>query len=139
MAEETVKRVTGLNPLLLARSDVPNVGMPLVNNPIDASTNAGVPLQQNPNQFFHQSVPSISTATPNHHSLDGGFPSSTQLPPVANPQSDSEGKNMAETSMLQHAVSLEHVPQQIGHRVNPSRAVPSWDSGLPHAGAKNNE
>ncbi|KAH9785600.1 Basic leucine zipper 25 [Citrus sinensis] len=139
MAEETVKRVTGLNPLLLARSDVPGVGMPLVNVPLDASRNATHPMQPNPNQFFHQAIPSISTPTPNHQSLDSSFPSNIQLPTVGNPQSDRGGKNMTETSPLQHAVGLEHVPQGVGHRVSPPGAVPGWDTGLPHAGSKNNK
>lgn len=139
MAEETVKRVTGLNPLLLARSDVPGVGMPLVNCPLDASRNAAVPMQPNPNQYFHQAIPRISTPTPQHQRLDSSFPSNIQIPTVGNPQSDRGGKNMTESSPLQHSISLEHVPPHGGHRVSPAGDVPSWDTGLPHAGSKNNK
>ncbi|KAI9180683.1 hypothetical protein LWI28_007209 [Acer negundo] len=113
MAEETVKRVTGLNPMVLGRSNVPNVGMQYVSTPMDASTIAVAPMQPNPNQFIHQTVPSIASAAPNQQRLDTGFPSNTQVPVVGNPSNDNR------------------------ESVSPSGAMPGWDSGIPRVGAKN--
>lgn len=72
MAEERVKRATGFNPLLLAMSNVTGTGVPAVNGMM-AAANAAVPMQQNPNQHFHQSVPGVATATPNRQRVDGNF------------------------------------------------------------------
>ncbi|KAL5860143.1 hypothetical protein ACOSQ4_001439 [Xanthoceras sorbifolium] len=130
MAEETVKRVTGLNPMVLGRSNVPSVGMQFVSNPMDASTIAVAPLQPNPNQFFHQTVPSITSTSPNHQRLDTGFPNNSQVPVVGNPSSDNRGENMTQTSNIRQSVSS---------MTPPSGAMPGWDAGLPHAGAKNNK
>ncbi|KAK2648480.1 hypothetical protein Ddye_015969 [Dipteronia dyeriana] len=128
MAEETVKRVTGLNPMVLGRSNVPNVGMQYVSTPMDASTIAVAPMQPNPNQFIHQTVPSIASAAPNQQRLDTGFPSNTQVP-VVNPLNDKSGENMTQNSNLPHSVGS----------VSPSGAMLGWDSGIPHAGPKNNK
>lgn len=140
MAEESVKRVTGLNPLLLARSSAPpTMGLPFVSSsPMDVPTNAAIPMQPNPNQFLHRPPPSISTAPLNHHSLDCGLPNNTHIP-GGNPRNDSGGKNATEPPRLQRAISIEHAQQQIGNRVDPSRGVTGWDSGLTHTGAKSDK
>ncbi|KAK0581635.1 hypothetical protein LWI29_016222 [Acer saccharum] len=129
MAEETVKRVTGLNPMVLGRSNVPNVGMQYVSTAMDASTIAVAPMQPNPNQFIHQTVPSIGSAAPNQQRLDTGFPSNTQVHVVGNPSNDNRGKNMTKKSNLHPSVGS----------VSPSGAMPGWESGIPHAGAKNSK
>ncbi|XVF32475.1 hypothetical protein REPUB_Repub17cG0086000 [Reevesia pubescens] len=145
MAEETVKRVTGINPVHLSRPNVPSVGMPFVSIPLEASTVAPVPLQQNSNQFFHQPVPSI--AAPMHHQrVENGFGGNTMVPPIVNPQTEVGVKNVNESSALQHTPSLERVQDQIGHsglqkQIGPSASpcvpMPGWEPGLSHAAAKN--
>ncbi|WRX10382.1 Basic-leucine zipper domain - like 7 [Theobroma cacao] len=144
MAEETVKRVTGINPVLLSRPNVPSVGMPFVSSPLEAST-APVPLQPNTNQFFHQPVPSI--AAPMHHQgVDNSFRGNTPVPPIVNPQTEVGVNNVNETSALQHTPSLERVQDQIAHSgmqkqigpgVSPCGSMPGWEPGLAHAAAKN--
>lgn len=136
MAEETMKRLTGVNPMLLAKHDAK---FALIDNFMGASTNATLPMQPNPNQFFHQPGPSIATTTPNIHNLDHGIPNNTQVS-IENLQNNSGGNNRAETSISQPLVNREHVHQLIHHIVNPSGsgAISGWDSGLAHAsGGKN--
>ena len=144
MAEETVKRVTGINPVLLSMPNVPSVGMPFVSSSLKASTAAPVPLQPNSNQFFHQPVPSID-APMHHQRLDNSFVGNTLVTPVVNPQTGGV-KNVNETSALQHTPSLEHIQDQIGHSgmqkligpgVGPYMPMPGWEPGLSHAVAKN--
>lgn len=131
MAEETMKRLTGVNPMLLAKHDAK---FALIDNFMGASTNATLPMQPNPNQFFHQPGPSIATTTPNIHNLDHGIPNNTQVS-IENLQNNSGGNNRAETSISQPLVNREHVHQLIHHIVNPSGsgAMSGWDSGLAHA------
>lgn len=128
MAEETVKRVTGLNPMVLGRSNVPSVGIQFVSNPMDVPpVPVAAPLQPNPNQFFHQTVPNMSSGTaPNHQRLDTGYATSPQVAAtVGNPSND----NITQACNLQHSI----------RSVSPSGVMPGWDSGLPHSGAKNNK
>ncbi|XP_022727475.1 light-inducible protein CPRF2-like [Durio zibethinus] len=144
MAEETVKRVTGINPVLLSMSNVPSVGMSFVSSPLEASTAAPVPLQPNTNQFFHQPVPSIDV--PIHHQrVDNSFPGNTLVPPNVNPQTEGV-KHVNETSALQHTPSLEHVQdrvehtgmqKQIGPSVSPCGPMPGWEPRLSHAAVNN--
>ncbi|XVE77850.1 hypothetical protein DITRI_Ditri13aG0096200 [Diplodiscus trichospermus] len=143
MAEETVKRVTGINPVLLSRPNVPSVGMPFVSSHLEASTGAPVPLQSNTNQFFRQPVPSI--AAPMHNQrVDNGFPG---VHPNVSPQTDGGVKNVSDTSALQQTPLLEHVQDQIGHIglqkqvgpvVGPCAPMPGWEPRLSHGAAKNN-
>lgn len=57
MAEETVKRVTGVNPLHWAR---PNVGIPFNNTPSDSSR-----IPPNSNHILKAAVPSSTGLAPN--------------------------------------------------------------------------
>ena len=144
MAEETVKRVTGINPVLLSMPNVPSVGMPFVSSPLEASTATAVPLQPNTNQLFHQPVPSI--AAPMHHQrLDNSFAGNTLVTPIVNPQTEIGVKNVNETSAL-HTPSLERIQDQIGHSgmqkqigpgVSPCMPMPGWEPGPSHAASKN--
>ncbi|MBA0860138.1 hypothetical protein Goshw_014418 [Gossypium schwendimanii] len=138
MAEETVKRVTGFNPALLSRPNVPSVGMPFVSNPLEASTVAPLPFQSNANQFFNQPVPNI-VAPIHHQRVDNSFRGNTLVPPDVNSQTKGV-KNVNETSVLQHGPSLDCVPDQIGPGVSPCGPMPGWEPGLlPHAGDRNHK
>ena len=122
MAEETVKRVTGINPLLLAMSNLSGTGVPpTVNSSINESANAAVPMQRNSNQLFHQTVPGMSPTLPHHQRLDGSFPgnSSTPLPGSA--------KNNV---TLPSDVRGGKLPEQLG----PSEALPSWSPEVAQQG-----
>lgn len=147
MAEETVKRVTGINPLLLAMSNVAGTGMTAVNNTINASTNAAVPMQQNPNQLFHQAVPNITPAAPHCQRLD--FTGNTPVPLVGHPQQnevarqcDVGGSKIAEICPIQqHTGRVANLQKQIGPGINPCGSVPGsgWEREASHAVVKNNK
>ncbi|CAN6553921.1 unnamed protein product [Malus baccata var. baccata] len=166
MAEESVKRVTGINPLLLAMSNVANAGMPSVNNPMNASTNAAVPMQPNSNHLFHPGVPSMTTTPLHHQRLDTGFHVNPPISLVGNRQSNVgqpvvAGSNMTQNSSIPHTGNIDHMQQpqpqpqqpqpqppqpqpqqprprqQQQPRPGVSEALPGWDPQLPHAVPKN--
>lgn len=138
MAEETVKRVTGINPLLLAVSNLTAAGVPSVNVPVDASTNTAVSMQQSPNQLFHQAVPGITTAVPHHQRLDGSFHGSTSIPLVGNlkndvaPQSDVGGNKLPSIHPMSRLANMQ---KQLAPGTSPGEAVPGWGPEV----AKNNK
>ena len=132
MAEEQVKRMTGFNPVLLARSSMPNPGMPFVGGQVDASTNVAVPMQTNPHQFFHQPVLGVTPAPPHLQRLNN-FPNSTLVPLATNPQTDNGNSNDGGITVMP---SMQQVQKQIGSNAIPAGTLPACDSGVPHVVAK---
>ncbi|KAE8660680.1 Basic leucine zipper 9 [Hibiscus syriacus] len=131
MAEETVKRVTGINPAPF-RHNIANVGIPFVSSPLEASPVSPVRLQPNNNQFFHQPVPSI--AAPMHHRrVESGFAGNTLVPPTVNLHTKGV-KNVNETSTLQHTPGSEFVQDPIACGVG--QLMSSWEPRQ-HASTKN--
>lgn len=144
MVEEQVKRVTGLNPMLLPGFNVPSPGMPFVGGQVDASTNVAIPMQTNPHQFFHQPVHGITSAAPHLQRLNNSFPNNL-LPLATNPQTDNGTSNnggMASMKLtaggrgLGAMPSTQQVQKQVGSTGGPAGAVPMCDSGLPHVFGK---
>ncbi|GMI85762.1 BASIC LEUCINE ZIPPER O2 HOMOLOG 4, ARABIDOPSIS THALIANA BASIC LEUCINE ZIPPER 25 [Hibiscus trionum] len=129
MAEETVKRVTGINPGIISRPNVLGAGMPFISSPLETST-ASMLMQPNTSQFFHQTVPSI--AAPMHQPrLDSSFGSNNLVSPILNPQTEIGVKNVIETS------AMSGVQKQIGPGASPCVPIPGWEPELPHSAAKN--
>lgn len=118
MAEETVKRVTGLNPLFQAMSDMSTVGTPAFDcSPSDISTDAAVPVQDDPKQhFYHQpTTASSNNQMPNNHNprVQNGM---VDMPVVENTPGSAEvvGNNkMGRTASMQRVASLEHLQKRI--------------------------
>ncbi|KAL5098594.1 hypothetical protein RYX36_002921 [Vicia faba] len=55
MAEETVKRITGLNLMFHIMPDMSSMGMPSFDgSPSDDSADAAVPVQDDPHHHFYQ-------------------------------------------------------------------------------------
>lgn len=52
MAEDSVKRVTGMNALFPAASDMSSLSMPFNSSPSEATSDAAVPIQDDPNNYF---------------------------------------------------------------------------------------
>lgn len=73
MAEDAVKRVTGLNSLLPV---VPDMGMPFVGKSTSTNTcvDASLPIQRDANHFFHSPVPNNVIAPPHEQRMNNSFP-----------------------------------------------------------------
>ncbi|KAL7239227.1 hypothetical protein ACSBR2_005173 [Camellia fascicularis] len=126
MAEETVKRVTGLNPLFQAMSDMSTMSMPsFADSPSDTSADAAVPVQDVPKQqHFYQSAANnnhMSAANNNHMSaahdprIENDF---VDIPSAENEQ-QSPGNKMGRTASMQRVASLEHLQKRIRGDASP--------------------
>ncbi|KAI3448697.1 hypothetical protein Pfo_005362, partial [Paulownia fortunei] len=112
MAEETVKRVTGLNPLFQAMSEISTMGMPsFASSPSDTSADAAVPVQDDPKQHYYH-APSSNHLT--DHRIQNGL---VDIPPAENVQPKATaaiGANkMGRTVSMQRVASLEHLQKRI--------------------------
>ena len=111
MAEETVKRITGLNPMLHAMSDISSISMPSFDgSPSDASADAAVAVQDDPNHHFYQ--PTSNNPITSH---DLGINNGLRDISIENVQ----------TGSLQRVASLEHLQKQIRGRSVDSCGPPS--------------
>ncbi|KAI8546091.1 hypothetical protein RHMOL_Rhmol07G0089400 [Rhododendron molle] len=109
MAEETVKRVTGLNPLIHAMSDISTMGMTsFASSPSDTSADAAVPVHDDPKLQFYQSA-SNTHMSAHDHRIQNGF---ADIPPLGDnaPQNPSK---MGRTASVQRVASLENLQQRI--------------------------
>ncbi|CAN4076830.1 unnamed protein product [Withania somnifera] len=67
MAEETVKRVTGLNPLFQAMSEISTIMMPsFTGSPFDSSADVAFPEQDDPKHHYYPALENCHM--PNHDS-----------------------------------------------------------------------
>ncbi|OVA20845.1 Basic-leucine zipper domain [Macleaya cordata] len=99
MAEETVKRMTGLsNPLFQAMPDFSNMGMPFPASPTltDSSADAAIPVQDNPKRTFYQSTSNNTptTAAPRDRRVNNGLADVSPVLPVENVQNAAGGSKM---------------------------------------------
>ncbi|XP_030959722.1 light-inducible protein CPRF2-like isoform X3 [Quercus lobata] len=116
MAEETVKRVTGLNNTMFqGMSEMSTIEMPSFDgSPSDTSTDAAVPVQDNPNHHFYQ--PSTNNnMSPHDLRVNNGL---ADISPVENVQQNPaagavSGNKMGRTASLQRVASLEHLQKRI--------------------------
>ncbi|GAA0145685.1 basic leucine zipper transcription factor [Lithospermum erythrorhizon] len=117
MAEETVKRITGFNPFLQSMSEISMSMLPsYAGVSSDASTDASVPIQDNPKQQYY--LP----PTNNHlHSHTMGIPNrlvdivpvdNVQHPPVGSTAVAGANK-IGTPSTMQRVGSLEHLQKCI--------------------------
>ncbi|KAF3945187.1 hypothetical protein ACB098_03G054100 [Castanea mollissima] len=116
MAEETVKRITGLNNTMFhGMSEMSSIEMPTFDgSPSDTSTDAAVPVQDNPNHHFYQ--PSTNNnMSPHDLRVNNGL---ADISPVENVQQNPaagavSGNKMGRTASLQRVASLEHLQKRI--------------------------
>ncbi|KAK9083590.1 hypothetical protein Scep_030061 [Stephania cephalantha] len=130
MAEDSVKRVTGLNPFFQAMSEMSNMSMPFNSSPSDSSTDAAVPVQD------HAKQPQLyqpTTNTPNDPRLSNlpeispvlPVPPVPPVPPITpvNDLPNTSGVNkIGRTESLQRVASLEHLQKRM-------RGSVQWDAG----------
>uniref|UniRef100_A0A5B7C5G5 Putative light-inducible protein CPRF2-like n=1 Tax=Davidia involucrata TaxID=16924 RepID=A0A5B7C5G5_DAVIN len=129
MAEEMVKRITGLNPMFQAVSEISTVGMPSFSgSPSDTSADAAVPVQDDPKQHFYQ-----PTANNHMSSHDPRFQNGlVDIPLVDNVQQNPAtsavgGNKMGRTASMQRVASLEHLQKRIRGGTSPCGTQCSGD------------
>lgn len=124
MAEESVKRITGFNPMVQTMSDISTMGpMPSYScSPSDAPSDTSIPIQDDmKQQHFYPTQPPPATnhhPTPatNHHIPATRLP--VNLPPVENVQPhnpmmpDVGPPKMGRTASMQRVASLEHLQKR---------------------------
>ncbi|KAH7543244.1 hypothetical protein FEM48_Zijuj02G0164000 [Ziziphus jujuba var. spinosa] len=120
MAEETVKGITGLNPMFHAMSDISSISMPsFEGSHSDTSTDAAVPVQEDPNHHFYQTA-SSNPMPP----LDPGTNNNlAEIPSAENVRRNSAtagGNKMGRSASLQRVASLEHLQKRIRGGGTPS-------------------
>uniref|UniRef100_A0A0E0D868 BZIP domain-containing protein n=1 Tax=Oryza meridionalis TaxID=40149 RepID=A0A0E0D868_9ORYZ len=107
MAEDSVKRVTGMNALFPAASDMSSLSMPFNSSPSEATSDAAVPIQDDPNNYF---------ATNNDVGGDNSYmpdiPSSVQEDEDFVNGALAAGK-IGRTASLQRVASLEHLQKRM--------------------------
>ncbi|KAF2325280.1 hypothetical protein GH714_026096 [Hevea brasiliensis] len=148
MAEDQVKRVTGLNPLLLARSNMPSIGMQFVAGQTDASAGVAVPMQPTNNHFFHHSVPNIPSSAQHLQGLNNSCHNNNLTSLATNPQGDNGTSNIGGMPSMQQLTAtgqavadtapMQHVQKQTVPRVGPA-TLPSGNKVLSHPVAKDNK
>ncbi|NP_001105687.1 opaque2 heterodimerizing protein 1 [Zea mays] len=107
MAEDSVKRVTGMNTLFPAVSDMSSLSMPFNGSPSDSASDAAVPIQDDLNSYF---------ANPSEIGGSNGY-----MPDIASSaQEDDDFVNgaqvagkMGSTDSLQRVASLEHLQKRM--------------------------
>ncbi|KAJ0526222.1 putative transcription factor bZIP family [Helianthus annuus] len=122
MAEESVKRITGFNPMVQPVSDLSTMGpMPSYScSPSDTSTDTAVPVQDDMKQqhFYQGQPPPPPPATTNHHIPSTRVPMVNLPPPVEhvqhpNPVMQEVGaQKMGRTASMQRVASLEHLQKR---------------------------
>ncbi|KAH7675138.1 Basic leucine-zipper C-terminal protein [Dioscorea alata] len=119
MAEDSVKRVTGVNPMYATMSDVSSLSMPFAGSPSDATSDAAVPIQEGPNHYFQGA-----------HCDQGINPCLPKIPPVVSPAEGAhppvDALKMGRTPSMQRAASLEHLQKRIHGGASSCTPVP-WD------------
>jgi hypothetical protein len=98
MAEDSVKRVTGMNSLFPAVSDVSSLSMPFQGSPSDSTSDAAVPIQDDPNSYF---------ATPSEVVANNSY-----MPDIA-ASSTHEDKDFVNAASMQRVASLEHLQKRM--------------------------
>ncbi|XP_058770548.1 light-inducible protein CPRF2-like [Vicia villosa] len=116
MAEETVKRITGLNPMFHVMPDISSMGMPPFDgSPSDNSADAAVPVQDDPHHHFYQ--PGSNNPIPCHEMrVNNGLGeiSSIENAPQNNAAVVGGGNKAGQTAPPVHRVaSLEHLQNRI--------------------------
>lgn len=112
MAEETVKRVTGLNPMFQAMSEISTIGMPSFAGSPDTSADAAVPVQDDPKQHYYR-APCNNGAPVQDHRIQHGV---VDIPPAktVQPNAGAVGANkIGRTVSMQRVASLEHLQKRI--------------------------
>ncbi|KAL9270398.1 Light-inducible protein CPRF2-like protein [Drosera capensis] len=126
MADESVKRVTGMNPLLQAMSEISTTSFPPYNDSPSDTSDAAVPVHYDPKQQHFYHTPSTNTSvpapSPRVEVSVSNTPGENLLQTHGNPILG--GNKMGGTSSMQRVASLEHLQKRIRGGINPSTGGP---------------
>ncbi|KAF5739541.1 putative Light-inducible protein CPRF-2 [Tripterygium wilfordii] len=119
MAEDTVKRLTGLNPPFHAMPDMFAMGVPSFDgSPPDSSVDAAVPVQDDSKHHFYQQAPDKSITSEDNAVNDGIITSIENVQPNS-ATAGVAGNKMGRTASLQRVASLEHLQKRIRGGMSP--------------------
>ncbi|KAJ6775254.1 BASIC LEUCINE ZIPPER 63 [Salix purpurea] len=117
MAEETVKRFTGLNHMFHAMPDISTMSMPSFDgSPSDTSADAAVPVEDDPEHRFYQAPNNpISThdSKPRVNIVSADISSVENMQPNPGATTGVSGNKLGRTASLQRVASLESLQKQI--------------------------
>ncbi|KAB5556362.1 hypothetical protein DKX38_007271 [Salix brachista] len=117
MAEETVKRFTGLNHMFHAMPDISTMSMPSFDgSPSDTSADAAVPVEDDPEHCFYQAPSNpISThdSKPRVNIVLADISSVENMQPNPGTATGVSGNKLGRTASLQRVASLERLQKQI--------------------------
>ncbi|XP_065853506.1 light-inducible protein CPRF2 [Euphorbia lathyris] len=123
MAEQTVKRITGINTMFQVMPEISTVSMPSFDgSPSETSTDASVPIQNDPKHHFYQPPNNhIPTHNPRVNNSLADISSAENVQPHSGATTLS-GSKMGRTASLQRVASLEHLEKRIRGDATPGRA-----------------
>ncbi|KAF0912761.1 hypothetical protein E2562_018999 [Oryza meyeriana var. granulata] len=106
MAEDSVKRVTGMNALFPAASDMSSLSLPFNGSPSEATSDAAVPIQDDPNNYFASTndvggnnyMPDIASSAQEDEDFVNGALAANKI---------------GRTASLQRVASLEHLQKRM--------------------------
>ncbi|KAI0511323.1 hypothetical protein KFK09_011952 [Dendrobium nobile] len=101
MAEDTVKRVTGINPMFPTMSDISSVSIPFTSSPSEVTSDAAISIHDDPSRFF---------APATHQGINNCLP---EITPAGSPSDDAGHGGMGKPPSMQRVASLEHLQQRI--------------------------
>ncbi|KAL0903615.1 hypothetical protein M5K25_028006 [Dendrobium thyrsiflorum] len=103
MAEDTVKRVTGMSPMFPTMSDISSVSIPFTGSPSEVTSDAAVSIQDDPSRFF---------APATHQGINNCLLEITT--PAGSPADDDAVHGaMGRPPSMPRVASLEHLQQRI--------------------------
>ncbi|KAK0599884.1 hypothetical protein LWI29_009480 [Acer saccharum] len=125
MAEESVKRITGLNPMFpAAMPELSTMNLPSFSGspPSDSSADGAVPVQDDPNHHFFQPLSDDPLSTHDSIVNNNGL---ADISSAENLQPNSEavdvsGNKIGRSVSMQRVASLEHLQKRIRGGVSPS-------------------
>ncbi|KAH6783175.1 hypothetical protein C2S52_008134 [Perilla frutescens var. hirtella] len=111
MAEESVKRVTGLNSLFHAMSEITTTGIPSFSRSPETSAEAAVPIQDDPTQHYYHAL--SNNHLTNHRTQNDlvDIAAAENVPP--NLTAAIGGNKAGRTVSMQRVASLEHLQKRI--------------------------
>ncbi|KAI5566684.1 hypothetical protein POPTR_013G040700v4 [Populus trichocarpa] len=122
MAEETVKRFTGLNTMFHALPDISTMSMSSFDGSPSDTADAAVPVKDDPKHHFYKAPNNPITthdSRPRGNNVLADISSVENVQPNPVPAAGVSGNKMGRTPSLQRVASLEHLQKRIRGGASP--------------------